>query len=69
MAADRARNIRPSATSAPRKAFENAAVVVAATAARPTAALHLPAMAHECGIEFTLRDFAEICARRPTSPT
>jgi dihydroxy-acid dehydratase len=48
-----------------RKAFENAAVVVAATGGSTNGGLHLPAMAHECGIEFTLRDFAEICARTP----
>jgi dihydroxy-acid dehydratase len=48
-----------------RKAFENAAVVVAATGGSTNGALHLPAMAHECGIEFTLRDVAEIAARTP----
>jgi dihydroxy-acid dehydratase len=47
------------------KAFENAAVVVAATGGSTNGGLHLPAMAHECGIKFTLRDFAEICARTP----
>ncbi|HEY8617358.1 dihydroxy-acid dehydratase [Phenylobacterium sp.] len=48
-----------------RKAFENAAVVIAASGGSTNGGLHLPAMAHECGIEFTLRDFAEICARTP----
>jgi dihydroxy-acid dehydratase len=48
-----------------RKAFENAAVVVAATGGSTNGALHLPAMAHECGIEFTLRDVADIAARTP----
>jgi dihydroxy-acid dehydratase len=48
-----------------RAAFENAAVVVAATGGSTNAALHLPAMAHECGIEFTLRDVAEIFRRTP----
>src|SRR5882724_4078685 len=42
-----------------RKAFENAAVVVAATGGSTNGALHLPAMAHECGIEFTLRHVCE----------
>jgi dihydroxy-acid dehydratase len=58
------RNIRPRDICT-RKAFENAAVVVAATGGSTNGGLHLPAMAHECGIEFTLRDFAEICARTP----
>jgi dihydroxy-acid dehydratase len=57
-------NIRPRDICT-RKAFENAAVVVAATGGSTNGGLHLPAMAHECGIEFTLRDFAEICARTP----
>ncbi len=48
-----------------RKAFENAAIVVAATGGSTNAALHLPAMAHECGVEFELRDVAEIFARTP----
>jgi dihydroxy-acid dehydratase len=48
-----------------RKSFENAAAVVAATGGSTNAALHLPAMAHECGISFTLRDFAEIAQRTP----
>ena len=34
-------------------------------AARPTPALHLPAIAHECGIEFDLFDVAEIFKRTP----
>ena len=57
-------NIRPRDICT-RKAFENAAVVVAATGGSTNGGLHLPAMAHECGIEFTLRDVAEICARTP----
>jgi dihydroxy-acid dehydratase len=48
-----------------RKAFENAAVVVAATGGSTNGGLHLPAMAHECGIEFTLADVAEIFKRTP----
>ncbi len=42
-----------------RQAFINAAIVVAATGGSTNAALHLPAMAHEAGIEFTLRDVAD----------
>ena len=58
------RNIRPRDICT-RKAFENAAVIVAATGGSTNGALHLPAMAHECGIEFTLRDVAEIARRTP----
>ena len=57
-------NIRPRDICT-RKAFENAAVVVAATGGSTNGALHLPAMAHECGIAFTLRDVAAIAARTP----
>ena len=45
---------------ATRKAFENAAIVVAATGGSTNAALHLPAMANEVGIDFDLFDVAEI---------
>lgn len=48
-----------------RKAFENAAVVVAATGGSTNAGLHLPAMAHECGVQFDLKDMAEIFAKTP----
>jgi dihydroxy-acid dehydratase len=48
-----------------RKAFENAATIVAATGGSTNAALHLPAMAHEAGIEFTLFDVAEVFKRTP----
>ncbi len=47
------------------EAFENAARVVAATGGSTNAALHLPAMAHEAGIEFTLFDVAEIFKTTP----
>ncbi|MGE3710948.1 MAG: dihydroxy-acid dehydratase, partial [Hyphomicrobiaceae bacterium] len=50
---------------ATRKAFENAATVVAATGGSTNAALHLPAMAHEAGIKFDLFDVAEIFKRTP----
>ncbi|HEY7687771.1 MAG TPA: dihydroxy-acid dehydratase, partial [Dongiaceae bacterium] len=50
---------------ATRAAFENAATIVAATGGSTNAGLHLPAMAHECGIEFDLMDVAEIFKRTP----
>ncbi len=48
-----------------RKAFENAAMTVAATGGSTNAALHLPAMAHEAGIDFDLFDVGEIFRRTP----
>src|SRR6266576_4451033 len=48
-----------------REAFENAAVVVAATGGSTNAGLHLPAMAHECGIKFDLHDVAKIFKKTP----
>ena len=48
-----------------RKAFENAATVVAATGGSTNAALHLPALAAEVGIDFDLHDVAEIFKRTP----
>ena len=48
-----------------RAAFENAARVVAATGGSTNAALHLPAMANECGIAFDLFDIAEIFKSTP----
>ena len=39
--------------------------MVAATGGSTNAALHLPAIAHECGIEFDLFDVAEIFKRTP----
>ena len=57
-------NIRPREICT-RKAFENAATVIAATGGSTNGGLHLPAMAHECGITFTLRDVAEIFHRTP----
>lgn len=47
------------------KAFENAAMVVAATGGSTNAALHLPAMAHECGIDFDLHAVTEIMRKTP----
>ena len=46
-----------------RPALENAAAVVAASGGSTNAALHLPAIAHECGIVFTLFD-AFFCVTR-----
>ena len=48
-----------------RKALENAAAVVAASGGSTNAALHLPAIAHECGIKFDLFDVAEVMRRTP----
>ncbi len=59
-----ARGIRPR-DIVTRESLENAAVVVAATGGSTNAGLHLPAMAHEAGIEFTLQDVAEIFRRTP----
>ncbi len=59
-----ARNIRPR-DIVTRKALENAAAVVAASGGSTNAALHLPAIAHECGIEFDLYDVAEIFRKTP----
>src|SRR5881398_9987 len=58
------RNIRPR-DIVTRKALENAAAVVAATGGSTNAALHLPAIAHECGIKFDLFDVAEIFKKTP----
>jgi dihydroxy-acid dehydratase len=58
------RNLRPRDICT-RAAFENAARVVAATGGSTNGALHLPAMAHECGIDFDLFDVAEIFKSTP----
>jgi dihydroxy-acid dehydratase len=47
------------------KSLENAATVVAATGGSTNAGLHLPAIAHEAGIDFDLHDVAEIFKRTP----
>ena len=59
-----ARNIRPRDICT-LEAFENAARVVAATGGSTNGGLHLPAMAHEAGIEFDLFDVAEIFKTTP----
>ena len=58
------RNIRPRDICT-REAFVNAARVVAATGGSTNGGLHLPAMAHEAGIEFDLFDVAEIFKTTP----
>jgi dihydroxy-acid dehydratase len=47
------------------KALENAAVVVGATGGSTNAGLHLPAIAHEAGIRFTMDDVVAIMRRTP----
>ncbi len=59
-----AKSIRPR-DIVTRKALENAAAVVAASGGSTNAALHLPAIANECGIEFNLFDVAEIFKKTP----
>lgn len=49
-----------------RKGLENAVAVVAATGGSTNATLHLPALAHEAGISFTLADMQEVLQRTPT---
>ncbi len=48
-----------------RKALENAARVVACTGGSTNAGLHLPAIAHEAGIDFDLMDVCEIFRDTP----
>ena len=48
-----------------RKSLENAARVVACTGGSTNAGLHLPAIAHEAGIEFDLNDVCEIFRDTP----
>ena len=48
-----------------RKALENAAMIVAATGGSTNAALHLPAIAHEAGIDFDLHEVASIFRKTP----
>lgn len=58
-------NIRPR-DIVTKKALENAAAVVAATGGSTNAALHLPALANEAGIKFTLDDIQRVSKRTPT---
>ncbi len=48
-----------------RKSLENACAVVAATGGSTNAALHIPAIAHEAGIVFTLDDVEAVMKRTP----
>jgi dihydroxy-acid dehydratase len=48
-----------------RHAIENACAAVSATGGSTNAALHIPAIAHEAGIHFTLDDVAAVFARTP----
>ncbi len=48
-----------------RQSLENAARVVACTGGSTNAGLHLPAIAHEAGIDFTLQDVCEIFRDTP----
>ncbi len=59
-----AKNIRPR-DIVTRESLENAAVVVAATGGSTNAGLHLPAIANEAGIKFTLDDVARIFKKTP----
>src|SRR6185437_14997809 len=47
------------------RSLENACAAVAATGGSTNAALHIPAIAHEAGIRFTLDDVERIFARIP----
>src|SRR6478736_77420 len=58
------RNIRPR-DIVTRKAIENAVTVIAAAGGSTNGGLHIPAIAHEAGIEFDLHAFGEICKRTP----
>jgi dihydroxy-acid dehydratase len=48
-----------------KKSLENACAAVAATGGSTNAGLHIPAIAHEAGIRFTLDDFARVARRTP----
>ena len=48
-----------------REALENASAIVAATGGSTNAALHIPAIANEAGIRFTVDDVAAVFARTP----
>lgn len=48
-----------------RRSLENACAAVAATGGSTNAALHIPAIAHEAGIEFSLDDVSRVFNRTP----
>ncbi|WP_043836554.1 dihydroxy-acid dehydratase [Muricoccus aerilatus] len=58
------KNIRPR-DIVTKESLYNAALIVGATGGSTNAGLHLPAMAHEAGIKFTLHDVAEIMRKAP----
>ena len=58
------KNLRPRDICT-REAFENAAIIVAATGGSTNGGLHLPAMANECGIKFDLDDVVKIMRKTP----
>jgi dihydroxy-acid dehydratase len=58
------KNIRPR-DIVTKKSLENAAVIVAASGGSTNAALHLPAIANEAGIKFTLEDVTNISKKTP----
>ena len=58
------KNIRPR-DIVTKKSLENAAVIVAASGGSTNAALHLPAIANEAGIKFTLEDVTKISKKIP----
>src|SRR6185369_8179571 len=48
-----------------KKSLENASAVVAATGGSTNAAMHIPAIAHEAGLRFTMDDVAAVFDRTP----
>jgi len=48
-----------------KRSLENACAAVAATGGSTNAGLHIPAIAHEAGIRFSLDDFARVAKRTP----
>jgi len=58
------KNIRPEDILT-REAFENAIAIAACTGGSTNIFLHLPAIAHEIGMELTLADIDRICNRTP----
>lgn len=57
-------DIKPSSIMT-RKAFENAGMVDLALGGSTNAALHIPAIAHEAGVDFTMKDFASLSSQIP----
>jgi dihydroxy-acid dehydratase len=58
------KNIRPRDIMT-REAFENAVTIAAATGGSTNSALHLPAIAYECGIKLSLDDIDRIARKTP----